>query len=439
MRARATSEPRIWDRAETLPREQLAEIQLDRLRSTVAQVLRGQPPGAQRLAAAGLASPQDVGSLGDLARIPFTTKADLRAHYPFGLLAVPREQLVRVHASSGTHGKPTVVGYTAADLENWTELMARCMTMAGVRPGMMIHNANGYGLFTGGLGFHQGGERIGATVVPVSGGFTARQAMLLRDLGAQVLVSTPSYALAIAQAIHDAGEGAAGLRLELGLFGGEPWTEGMRVEIERVLGLAAVNFYGLSEMCGPGVAAECLVARAGLHVHEDHFVVEVVDPSDGRSVAAGDEGELVFTTLTKQALPLLRYRTGDIGSVITDPCECDRTTVRITGLRGRHDDMLIVRGVNVHPSQVEHVLLSVDGMAPHYRLIVERPGPLDELVLECEPAGPGADQEPLRTRLERLLAEHTGLRITVTMMRPGGIPRSDGKAVRVVDRRPSAR
>jgi phenylacetate-CoA ligase len=428
----------IWDPAEALPRDRLDEVALERLRSTVARILRGQPFGTQRLASVGVRAPEDIGSLADLAHLPFTGKADLRAHYPFGLLAVARDQLVRVHASSGTHGKPTVVAYTRADLENWTELMARCMTMAGVRPGMVIHNANGYGLFTGGLGFHQGGERIGATVVPVSGGFTARQAMLLRDLGAQVLVSTPSYALAIAQAVAEAGGGdGSGLQLKLGLFGGEPWTEGMRGQIERALGLTAVNFYGLSEMCGPGVAAEC-PARDGLHVQEDHFAVEVIDPRDGRAVAPGTEGELVFTTLTKEALPLLRYRTGDIGCLADAPCPCGRTTVRLTGLRGRHDDMLIVRGVNVHPSQVEHVLLRAGGVAPHYRLIVERSGPLDELTVECEPAADGQDPGLLRARLEQLLRDHTGLRITVALVRPGSIPRSEGKAARVVDRRETA-
>jgi len=428
----------VWDLVETLPRERLDALILDRLRSTVARVLAGQPFGAARLAAAGITSPGDVRSLEDLARIPFTGKADLRAHYPFGMLAVPRELLVRVHASSGTHGKPTVVGYTAADLENWTELMARCMTMAGVRPGMVIHNANGYGLFTGGLGFHQGGERIGATVVPVSGGFTARQAMLLRDLGAEVLVSTPSYALAIAQAIAESGDrDGNGLRLRLGLFGGEPWTEAMRAEIERALGLTAVNFYGLSEMCGPGVAAECR-ARSGLHVQEDHFAVEVIEPSSGRAVPDGAEGELVFTTLTKEAMPLLRYRTGDIGRRAGGTCPCGRTMARLTGLRGRQDDMLIVRGVNVHPSSVEHALLGAGGVAPHYRLIVERPGPLDELTLECEPAGAGEDPGALRDRLERVLRDQTGLRITVALVPPGSVPRSEGKAVRVVDRRPAA-
>ncbi len=428
------SEGRIWDSAETLPRAGLDELQLARLRTTIDRVLDARGLGAQRLAEAGIAASQDVRSLADIERVAFTTKADLRDHYPFGMLAVPRERLLRVHASSGTHGKPTVVGYTAADLDTWTELMARCMTMAGVLPGMLIHNANGYGLFTGGLGFHQGGERIGATVVPVSGGFSARQALLLADLGAQVLVSTPSYALAIAQAVAGAGHDPASLGLELGLFGGEPWTEEMRVEIERALGLRAVNFYGLSEMCGPGVAAECLVARSGLHVQEDHFLLEVIDPGDGDRVAAGGEGELVLTTLTKEAMPLIRYRTGDLVSVTGEPCRCGRTTVRLTALRGRRDDMLIVRGVNVHPSHVEQLLLSVAGAAPHYRLIVERAGALDEVTLECEPA-PGADPDALGATIARHLREHMGLRIEVAVLAPGSIPRSEGKAVRVLDRR----
>jgi phenylacetate-CoA ligase len=414
---------------ETLAREQIEALQLERLRATVGRVLAAQPAGAERLAAGGVSRAEDVRSLDDVDGIPFFVKTDLREHYPFGLLAVPREQLVRVHASSGTHGRPTVVGYTRADLENWTELMARCMTMAGVRAGMVIHNANGYGLFTGGLGFHQGGERIGATVVPVSGGFTARQAMLLRDFGAHVLVATPSYALAIAQEI---GDGVSALSLELGLFGGEPWTEGMRVQLERELGLAAINFYGLSEMCGPGVASECLEARSGLHVQEDHFLVEVIDPADGRPLAPGEEGELVFTTLTKEAMPLIRYRTGDIGAITLEPCACGRTTARLTGLRGRRDDMLIIRGVNIHPSTIEHVLLGIDGVAPHYRLLVERPGRLDELTVECEADG---DVEALSRRIEAALHDHCALRIGVRVLEPGSIPRSEGKAVRVVDRR----
>jgi phenylacetate-CoA ligase len=434
MRAAVAADDRIWDPRERMPPDALRALQLDRLRDTAGRILRGQEFGAARLAAAGITAESDIGALDDLAAVEFSTKADLHAGYPFGLLAVPREQVVRVHASSGTYGKPTVVGYTANDLETWTELMARCMTMAGVRPGMVVHNANGYGLFTGGLGFHQGGERIGATVVPVSGGFTGRQAMLLSDLGAAVLVSTPSYALAIAQAVREAGNDPADLGLELGLFGGEPWTEGMRAEIERELGLVAVNFYGLSEMCGPGVAAECR-ERAGLHVQEDHFLVEVVDPADGAPVPAGLPGEVVFTTLTKEAMPLLRYRTGDVGMLVSAACGCGRSFVRLTGLSGRHDDMLIVRGVNLHPSQIEHVLMRAGGAAPHYRIVVERPGPLDEVTLECEPADGRADVELLRARLAQQLQDQTGLRITVAVRERGTIPRSEGKAVRVIDRR----
>ncbi len=401
----------------------------------MARVIDGQPLGGERLAQAGIASAADVDSLDELTNIPFFVKDDLRNAYPFDLLAVPREQLVRLHASSGTRGKPTVVGYTKADLDTWTDLMARCMTMAGVRPGMLVHNANGYGLFTGGLGFHQGGERIGATVVPVSGGFNSRQAMLLCDLGARVLVSTPSYALVIAQALADAGVDPAQTPLELGLFGGEPWTDALRTQIDRTLGIKSVNFYGLSEMCGPGVAAECLTAREGLHVNEDHFIVEVIDPDSGTRVPPGNVGELVFTTLTKEALPLIRYRTGDLGAITQEPCRCGRTTARLTKLSGRRDDMVIVRGVNVYPSHVEHLLLSAEGVSPHWRLLVERPNLMDELTLECEPAADGVNRDALAHRLEHHLREGLGVRIVVSVLDPGGVPRSEGKAVRVVDRR----
>jgi phenylacetate-CoA ligase len=430
----ATSERAIWDPVESVPRERLHALQLERLRSTVARVVAGQPLAAERLAAADIDGPEAIRSVDDVARLPFSWKDDLRDSYPFGLLAVPREQVVRLHASSGSHGKPTVVAYTRADLEAWTELMARCMTMAGVRPGMVLHNANAYGLFTGGLGFHAGGERIGATVIPVSGGFSARQAMLLSDLGGQALTATPSYALVIAQAVRDAGLDPAELSLELGLFGGEPWTEAMRAQIERELALTALSFYGLSEMCGPGVAAECF-ARNGLHVQEDHFLVEVVDPDSGERLREGEQGELVFTTLAKEALPLIRYRTGDIGAVDSAPCECGRTLARVTRLVGRRDDMLIVRGVNLFPSNVEHLLLGVEEVGPHYRLIVEREGVMDELTVECEPASDGVDREALAARVEHLLREHMGIRIAVAVVDPGAVPRSEGKAVRVVDRR----
>ena len=408
----AASEPVIWSPAEQLPRQELRELQRARLRATF-----------------------DV-ELDSLAHLPFSGKADLHDAYPFGLLRVPVASLARVHASSGTYGKPTVVGYTRADLDAWTELMARCMTLAGVRPGMLVHNANTYGLFTGGHGFHQGAERIGAPVVPVSGGMAGRQAMLLHDLGSQVLVSTPSYAIVIAQAVLDAGIDPATLKLELGLFGGEPWTEGLRAQIESALpGLRAVNFYGLSEMCGPGVAAECIEVRDGLHVHEDHFIVEVIDPESGAVLGEAEEGELVFTTLAKEAMPFLRYRTGDIGSLTLEPCRCGRTTARIRGLRGRRDDMIIVRGVNVYPSNVEHALLSVPEAAPHYQLVVERTGAMDELTVQCEPAGSNVDPASLRTAVEAVLREHLGIRVRAEVLERGTVPQSEGKAVRVVDRR----
>jgi phenylacetate-CoA ligase len=425
----------ILQEIESSPREQLASVQLVRLRAMVGRLLDGQAVGRERLRGVGVGAPGDIGSLDDLRRLPFTEKRDLREHYPFGLLAVPREELVRVHASSGTGGKPTVVGYTAHDLEVWTEVMARSLAMAGVRAGMVVHNAYGYGLFTGGLGFHQGAERLGATVVPVSGGLTERQAMLLRDLGGQVLCCTPSYALNIAQALRDASVSGDELALEVGCFGAEPWTEAMRGQIEHELGITALNVYGLSEIVGPGVAAECPEGRNGSHVHEDHFLVEVVDPDTGEPVAAGAEGELVFTTLTKEALPLMRYRTGDIASVATDTCACGRTTARMSAVRGRRDDMLIVRGVNLYPSEVEHVLLGVDGVAPHWQLVVERPGAMDELTVHCEPAEDGIDRDQLAARVRHALREGTGVSMAVELLAPGGVARSQGKAVRVIDRR----
>jgi phenylacetate-CoA ligase len=396
-------------------REQLRALQLERLRTTVARVLDA--PLGGRLREAGIESPEDVGSLDDLARLPFTDKADLREHYPFGLLAVPRERIARVHASSGTGGKPTVVGYTTGDLDVWAEVMARCLETAGVRPRMLVHNAFGYGLFTGGLGFHHGAERLGLPVVPISGGRTERQAMLLRDFQAQVLCCTPSYALTIAEAVERAGIATHELALELGCFGAEPWSEAMREQIERRLGLRARNFYGLSEIIGPGVSAEC-DAVDGLHLNEDHFLTEVV------------EGELVFTTLTKEALPLIRYRTGDIATVTEEPCACGRTFARMSPVRGRRDDMLILRGVNLYPSEIEHVLLGVEGVEPHYELTVERPGSADEIRVRCE-----AGDDGLAARVHAALRERTGLGIEVEIVPHGTLPRSEGKAARVIDRR----
>jgi phenylacetate-CoA ligase len=403
---------------EYAPRERLAALQLDRLRATVDRILGGAPPLRDRLRGAGIESGADIRSLDDLTRLPFTEKDDLREHYPFGLLAVPRERLARVHASSGTGGKATIVGYTAADLDMWAEVMARCLARTGVRPGMLVHNANGYGLFTGGLGFHDGAERLGATVVPVSGGRTERQVTLLRDLRAQVLFATPSYALTIAAAL----EGPADLALEIGVFGGEPWSEAMRAQLEHRLGLRARNMYGLSEIIGPGVACECAEGPGASHVNEDHFLVEVVDP-----------GELVITTLTKEAMPLVRYRTGDIATIVDEPCVCGRTLARMGPVRGRRDDMLIVRGVNVYPSEIEQALLGVEGVAPHYQLVVERPGTLDEVTVRCEPEGGGASD--LAARIAHALRERTGLTFAVELTEPGAVPRSEGKAIRVIDRR----
>jgi phenylacetate-CoA ligase len=420
---------------ERAPRERLRELQLGRLRALVARLLDAVPVTRERLHAAGVRSGDDVGSLDDLRRLPFSMKSDLREHYPFGLLAVPREELVRVHASSGTGGKATVVGYTRRDLDVWTDVMARSLATAGVRAGMLVHNANGYGLFTGGLGFHQGAEKLGATVVPVSGGFTERQVTLLRDLRAQVLFATPSYALHIGHALEQHGIGPDDLALEVGVFGGESWTAAMGEAIERALGLDAVNMYGLSEIIGPGVAVQCREERAGSHINEDHFLAEVIDPQTGEPLPDGAEGELVFSTLTKEALPLLRYRTGDIASLDGAPCACGRTLARMSAVRGRRDDMLVIRGVNLYPSEIEHTLLGIEGVAPHYQLVVERRGALDELTVHCEPAADGIDGSELRARVAHALRERTGISIAVVLLAAGAVPRSEGKAVRVVDRR----
>ena len=388
----------------------------------------------ERLREAGVTSPEDVRSLDDLSRLPLTRKVDLRDQYPFGLFAVPREQVVRIHASSGTRGKPTVVGYTRNDLDVWSEVMARTLALAGVEAGMVVHNAYGYGLFTGGLGFHMGAERMGCTVVPISGGLSQRQVLMLEDLGGQVLCCTPSYALNIAQTLAEQGIGLDRLKLKVGIFGAEPWTEGMRDALERQLAIKALNVYGLSEIVGPGVSAECVEVGQGAHVQEDHFLVEVIDPQSGQPVAPGVEGELVFTTLTKEALPLLRYRTGDVSSIDPSRCECGRTTARMARIRGRIDDMLIIRGVNLYPSEIERVLLSLGDVAPHYQLVVDRPEAMDELTVVCEPLA-SVDADGLRLRVEYALREATGLAMLVKVLEPGGVPRSEGKAVRVIDNR----
>ncbi len=367
---------------ETMPREGLAALQLERLRATVKNAYDNVAFHRARLDAAFI-EPNDLRSLDDIRLLPFTLKTDLRDHYPFGLFARPRESLARLHASSGTTGKPTVVGYTGNDLCAWADLMARSFACAGARPGDLVHNAYGYGLFTGGLGAHYGAERLGATVVPMSGGSTERQIALITDFGARVLCSTPSYALAIAELAERQGVDLRQSALEIGLFGAEPWSEAMRQEIEARLGLRAVDIYGLSEIMGPGVACEC-EHRSGLHGWEDHFLFEVIDPESNAPVPEGHAGELVITTLTKEALPMLRYRTRDITRVTRTPCECGRTHLRILRITGRSDDMLIIRGVNVYPSQVEAVLIGAAHIAPHYQLVVERRGSLDHMTVEVE-------------------------------------------------------
>jgi len=432
-----TASDRFFDpAAETLPREALAALQFERLRKTLRNAHDHVALHRQRLDDAGVA-PEDVRTLDDLRRVPFTYKADLRDHYPYGLLARPVSSLARIHASSGTTGKPTVVGYTKADIDTWAELMARSMHTAGARAGDMVHNAYGYGLFTGGLGAHYGAERLGATVVPVSGGSTERQISLIMDLGARVLCATPSYTLAMAEVAEQLGVDLRQSALKIGIFGAEPWSSAMRCEIEQRLGLKAVDIYGLSEIMGPGVACEC-TAQAGLHGWEDHFLFEVLDPETQAPVPEGQAGELVITTLTKQALPMLRYRTRDITKVTSAPCECGRTHLRILRITGRSDDMLIIRGVNVYPSQIEAVLVGRPMLAPHYLLVVERQGTLDSVTIEVE-AQPGVAPEAFAA-IAHDVAHHVksmvGITTRVVVKLPGEIPRSQGKAVRVRDLRP---
>jgi len=421
---------------EMMPREKLAALQLARLQETVRNAYDNVALQRSRLDAAGV-DPDAITSLDQVTRLPFTQKSDLRDHYPFGLFARPPSGLARLHASSGTTGKPTVVGYTRTDIENWAALMARSMACAGIRPGDIVHNAYGYGLFTGGLGAHYGAEHLGAVVVPMSGGSTERQVALISDFGARVLCATPSYALAIAEVAEHLGVDLRKSALEIGLFGAEPWSEAMRREVEERLGIAAIDIYGLSEIMGPGVACECR-CRAGLHGWEDHFLFEVIDPETGARVPEGVAGELVITTLTKEALPMLRYRTRDITRVTTAPCDCGRTHLRILRITGRNDDMLIIRGVNVYPSQLEAVLIGCSGIAPHYQIVVERHGSLDHVTVEVE-TNPGVDSAA-HERISREVTHHIksmiGITTVVAVKAPGAIPRSQGKAVRVRDLRP---
>jgi len=429
----------MFDRgAETMPRGDLAALQRRRLKASLTHAYERVPHYRRKFDAAGV-KPDGLRTLADIVRFPFTLKSDLRDNYPFAMLAVPREQVLRLHASSGTTGKPTVVGYTRTDLDLWSGLMARTLACAGARPGDIVHNAYGYGLFTGGLGFHYGVERLGCTVVPMSGGATERQVMLIQDFGATILCATPSYALNIAEVAAGMGIDIAKLALRFGAFGAEPWSEPMRHDLETRLGIKAVDVYGLSEILGPGVACECHVAQHGLHGWEDHFLFEVIDPETLEPLPMGEAGELVITTLTKEALPMVRYRTRDITRLSDEPCVCGRTHVRIMRVTGRDDDMLIIRGVNVYPSQVEAVLVGFPGLAPHYQIVLTRDRALDAMTIEVErlPGTPGDETACAgkAAEVQRHLKSLVGVTCTVVVKAPGEVPRSQGNAVRVKDQR----
>ena len=424
---------------ETLPREALEALQLKRLRQVAQRVYHTVGFYRKAFDEAGV-SPDDIRSLDDLRRLPFTTKQDLRDSYPFGLFTVPMSNVVRVHASSGTTGKPTVVGYTKRDIETWAELMARSFSAAGLTRNDIIHNAYGYGLFTGGLGAHYGAERLGASVIPMSGGSTKKQIMLLQDFGPTAICCTPSYALYLAEAGEEMGVDMKSLKLRVGILGAEPWSEKMRLEIESKLDIMALDIYGLSEIIGPGVSMECVEGRNGLHVFEDHFIVEIIDPETGEQLPYGEKGELVFTTITKEAFPLIRYRTKDISRLMPAICRCGRTFVRMERVSGRSDDMLIIRGVNVFPSQIESVLMDSEGLEPHYQLIVEREGSMDTLEVQVEVSEQVFSDEVrvlqgLERRISKDIKDLLGVTAKIKLVEPKTLKRFEGKAQRVIDRR----
>lgn len=424
---------------ETMPREDLEVIQLRRLQATVERAYYNVPFYRKVFDGKNI-KPQDIKSLTDLKRLPFTKKQDLRDNYPFGMFAVPMDNIVRIHASSGTTGKPTVVGYTARDIKTWAELMARSLAAGGATRGDIIHNAYGYGLFTGGLGIHYGVEKLGASVIPVSGGNTKRQIVLMKDFGATILTSTPSYALHLADVAEEMGVSFKDLKFKYGIFGAEPWSENMRGELERKLYLVAVDIYGLSEVMGPGVAMECHEAKKGLHVFEDHFIPEIIDPDTEEVLPLGSTGEIVFTSITKEACPVIRFRTRDITSLNQEPCICGRTHVRMNKVSGRSDDMLIIRGVNVFPSQIESVIMEMKGVEPHYQLLVDREENLDVLTILIE-VGEGlfSDEVKVLQEEERKIAknikDYLGVSAKVKLVEPKTIARSEGKAMRVIDNR----
>jgi phenylacetate-CoA ligase len=422
---------------ETASTDELRALQLQRLQWSVRHAYENVPHYRESFRAAGV-HPHDLRSLDDLAKFPFTVKDDLRANYPFGMFAVPREQVVRVHASSGTTGKPTVVGYTAQDIDTWSQLMARSIRAAGGKPGDIVHVAYGYGLFTGGLGAHYGAERLGCTVVPMSGGQTQKQVQLICDFEPDIIMVTPSYLLAIAEEFVRQGLDPAASSLRVGILGAEPWTEAMRAQIEAVMGLDAVDIYGLSEVMGPGVANECIETKDGPVIWEDHFYPEIIDPRSGAVQRDGEPGELVFTSLTKQALPIIRYRTRDLTRLLPPTARSMRRMAKIVG---RSDDMLIVRGVNVFPTQIEELILQTPSLAPHYVLELTREGPLDALSVHVEAADAAAFAAGAKaaTVLVKQVKSMIGISVRVEVRQPGSIERSIGKAKRVIDKRaPSA-
>jgi phenylacetate-CoA ligase len=424
---------------ETLPRAAIESLQLKRLQHTVQKAYATVPFYRESLARAKV-TPEMIKSLDDLRRLPFTLKQDMRDNYPYGLFAVPLEEIVRIHASSGTTGKPTVVGYTQRDIDMWAELMARSFVAAGAHRGDIIHNAYGYGLFTGGLGAHYGAEKLGASVIPMSGGNTKKQILIMQDFGSTVLTCTPSYSLYLAEAAAEEGIDLRGLTLRIGIFGAEPWSEEIRDEIEAKLGIKAIDIYGLSEILGPGVAIECVEAQKGLHLWEDHFIAEIIDPATGEVLPPGERGELVITTITKEGIPMIRYRTRDITRLIPEPCLCGRTHVRLERMSGRSDDMLIIRGVNVFPSQIESVLMTVDGVEPHYQLIVDREENLDTLEVQVEVGEQTFSDEikvlqDLSSRIRKEIKDILGITCKVRLVEPKSIARSEGKAKRVIDKR----
>ena len=430
----------IWQEIETLPRAGLESIQIRRQQGLVYRMYDRVLPYRRKMEEAGV-KPGDIKTLADLRKLPFTTKDDLRENYPFGLFATPMDDVIRVHASSGTTGKSTVVGYTQTDIELWASVMARCLTMAGVTKGDMVHNAYGYGLFTGGLGAHYGIEALGATVIPVSGGNSRRQITIMRDFGSTVLMSTPSYALNLADAMTDAKFTPDDMKLRVGIHGAEPWSQNMREEVERKLGIKALDIYGLSEIIGPGVSMECLHSERGMHILEDNFLPEIIDPETLEPLPYGEAGELVFTTLTKEAFPMIRYRTKDISRLFLEPCACGRTLIRMDKVTGRTDDMLIIRGVNVFPTQVETALLSVGGgVAPHYLMIVDRENNLDVLTVMVEVDEKYFSDEirkldELKNKVAAVLKQALGVAVRVKLVEPKTIERSEGKAKRVIDNR----